>query len=259
MSLTIKKAIYSYNSSTFHKNIKIYILFNKMMPQKELSKLYSFLSNDNQTFEQISKSFNEEFDIESRIKALNVIIILLKDNMLNLRQRIISYFILYDTSQKGKIETNPFLFIILDRLENSNDKKEQNFLIDFLYKKINYLNMTINQYLNEENREMRINLTQVKMQWDKYYQEFLNQNNININSKDKIKTTIYNRTNKEIKNIFNSSNVNVFSNVNSVDYFNFNYFKTDYMSYRPVNNNFVCSEPIILLPHLNHNFIWEKD
>ena len=230
-----------------------------MMSQKELSKLYSILLNDNQTFEQISKSFNEEFDIESRNKALNVIIILLKDNMLNLRQRIISYFILYDTSQKGKIETNPFLFIILDRLENSNDKKEQNFLIDFLYKKINYLNMTINQYLNEENREMRINLTQVKMQWDKYYQEFLNQNNININSRDKIKATIYNRTNKEIKNINNSPNVNAFSNVNSVEDFNFNYFKTDYMSYRPVNNNFVSSEPIILMPHLNHNFIWQKD
>ena len=30
MSLTIKKAIYSYNSSTFHKNIKIYILFNNL-------------------------------------------------------------------------------------------------------------------------------------------------------------------------------------------------------------------------------------
>jgi hypothetical protein len=229
------------------------------MSQKELSKLYSILLNDNQTFEQISKSFNEEFDIESRNKALNVIIILLKDNMLNLRQRIISYFILYDTSQKGKIETNPFLFIILDRLENSNDKKEQNFLIDFLYKKINYLNMTISQYLIEEKREMRINLTQVKMQWDKYYQEFLNQNNIDINSKDKIRATIYDRTNIEIRDINKSPNINAFPNVHSVKDFNFSYFKTGYMSYRCNNKNFVCSEPIILMPHLNHNFIWGKD
>ena len=74
-----------------------------------------------------------EFDIISRKKAITIIIILLKDNWLNISQRIITYFILYDTSQDITMETNPFLFIILDRLNNSSDKIEQNFLIDFLY------------------------------------------------------------------------------------------------------------------------------
>ena len=140
-----------------------------MISQKELAKLYSYLSNENQTFEQIIKSFNEEFNIESRNKAINSIIILLKDNMLNLSQRIISYFILYNIPQKENTEANPFLFIILEQLKNSNDEREQDFLIDFLYKKINYLKMTIKQYLSQSKREMRINLTQMKLQWDKYY------------------------------------------------------------------------------------------
>ena len=138
-----------------------------MISQKELAKLYSYLSNENQTFEQIIKSFNEEFDVDSRNKAFHTIIILLKDNLLNLSQRIISYFLLYNVPQKENMETNPFLFIILDKLKNSNNKKEQDFLIDFLYKKINYLKMIIRQYLAQDKREMRINLTQIKMQWEK--------------------------------------------------------------------------------------------
>ena len=232
-----------------------------MISQKELAKLYSYLSNENQTFEQIIKSFNEEFDVDSRNKAFHTIIILLKDNLLNLSQRIISYFLLYNVPQKENMETNPFLFIILDKLKNSNNKREQDFLIDFLYKKINYLKMTIRQYLAQDKREMRINLTQIKMQWDKYYKEILEKNNININSNDKIRAIIYDRgrNNINIQNINNSPNFNVISNVNILNESNLNYFNIEYMSFRPINTNFVSSEPVILIPNLKHNFIWEKE
>ena len=230
------------------------------MSQKELSKLYSFLSNDNQTFEQISKSFNEEFDIDTRNKALNVIIILLKDNMLNLSQRIISYFLLYNVPQKENMETNPFLFIILDKLKNSNNKREQDFLIDFLYKKINYLGKTINEYLNKKPKEMKINITQIQMQWDKYYKELLKQKNININSDGKIRPFVYDVNNVNIMDINNSfKKFNALDNVNSENKNHLNYFKSDYMSFRPNNINFLSSEPIFLLPNLNHKFIWEKE
>ena len=232
-----------------------------MISQKELAKLYSYLSNENQTFEQIIKSFNEEFNIESRNKAINSIIILLKDNMLNLSQRIISYFILYNIPQKENTEANPFLFIILEQLKNSNDEREQDFLIDFLYKKINYLKMTIKQYLSQSKREMRINLTQMKLQWDKYYKEILAKNNINVKSNDKIRAIIYDRGRNDI----NSQNVNNITNYNGIPYVNIlnqsnlNYFNIDYMCFRPINNNFVSSEPVILIPNLRHNFIWEKE
>ena len=232
-----------------------------MISQKELAKLYSYLSNENQTFEQIIKSFNEEFNIESRNKAINSIIILLKDNMLNLSQRIISYFILYNIPQKENTEANPFLFFILEQLKNSNDEREQDFLIDFLYKKINYLKMTIKQYLSQSKREMRINLTQMKLQWDKYYKEILAKNNINVKSNDKIRAIIYDRGRIDInsQNVNNITNYNVIPDVNILNQSNLNYFNIDYMCFRPINNNFVSSEPVILIPNLRHNFIWEKE
>ena len=232
-----------------------------MISQNELAKLYSYLSNENQTFEQIIKSFNEEFNIESRNKAINSIIILLKDNMLNLSQRIISYFILYNIPQKENTEANPFLFIILEQLKNSTDEREQDFLIDFLYKKINYLKMTIKQYLSQSKREMRINLTQMKLQWDKYYKEILAKNNINVKSNDKIRAIIYDRGRIDInnQNVNNITNYNGIPYVNILNQSNLNYFNIDYMCFRPINNNFVSSEPVILIPNLRHNFIWEKE
>ena len=232
-----------------------------MISQNELVKLYSYLSNENQTFEQIIKSFNEEFNIESRNKAINSIIILLKDNMLNLSQRIISYFILYNIPQKENTEANPFLFIILEQLKNSNDEREQDFLIDFLYKKINYLKMTIKQYLSQSKREMRINLTQMKLQWDKYYKEILAKNNINVKSNDKIRAIIYDRGRIDInnQNVNNITNYNGIPYVNILNQSNLNYFNIDYMYFKPINNNFVSSEPVILIPNLRHNFIWEKE
>ena len=232
-----------------------------MISQNELAKLYSYLSNENQTFEQIIKSFNEEFNIESRNKAINSIIILLKDNMLNLSQRIISYFILYNIPQKENTEANPFLFIILEQLKNSNDEREQDFLIDFLYKKINYLKMTIKQYLSQSKREMRINLTQMKLQWDKYYKEILAKNNINVKSNDKIRAIIYDRGRIDInnQNVNNITNYNGIPYVNILNQSNLNYFNIDYMCFRPINNNFVSSEPFILIQNLRHNFIWEKE
>ena len=231
-----------------------------MMSQIDLSKLYTFISNSNQTFENISKFFNTEFSAENKNKAITVIIILLKDNLLNINQRIICYYILYDTSQKEKMETNPFLFIILEKLKNSKDKIEQNFLLDFLYKKINYLGKTINEYLNKKPKEMKINITQIQMQWDKYYKELLKQKNININSDGKIRPFIYDVNNVNIMGINNSfKKFNALDNVNIENKNHLNYFKSDYMSFRPNNINFLSSEPIFLLPNLNHKFIWEKE
>ena len=230
------------------------------MSQIDLSKLYTFISNSNQTFENISNFFNTEFNAENKNKAITVIIILLKDNLLNINQRIICYYILYDTSQKEKMETNPFLFIILEKLKNSKDKIEQNFLLDFLYKKINYLGKTINEYLNKKPKEMKINITQIQMQWDKYYKELLKQKNININSDGKIRPFVYDVNNVNIMDINNSfKKFNALDNVNSENKNHLNYFKSGYMSFRPNNINFLSSEPIFLLPNLNHKFIWEKE
>ena len=225
------------------------------MSQEELSKLYSYISNPDLTFEKISKLFNEEFNNESRKKAITTIIILLKDNLINISQRIICYFILYDTSQKDKNEINPFIYIILDKLKNSNDAIEQNFLIDFLYKKITYLNKTINEYINEKPKEMKINPTQIIIRWEKFYEELLRKQNIKNNSRDKISPIIrYRAINKDINNIYNIYNFDI----NNQKDLNLKSFENDYMSFKPTNNQFIYSEPVFLLPNLNHCFLWEK-
>ena len=229
-----------------------------MMSPNELSKLYYYISDENQTFENISKMFNSQFNLESQTKAINALIILLKDNLLNISQRIICYFILYNISIKEKMETNPFLIIILDCLKNSNDINEQSFLIDFLYKKINYVNKTIKEYLKEKKKEMKISITQIQIQWEKYYKELLKQMNINNNSDIKMRQIIYERNTFSINAINKSVTSNVLSNVHSLNEINLNFFENNYMSFKPNNNNFFNSEPVFLLPNIKHCFFWEK-
>jgi hypothetical protein len=228
------------------------------MSPNELSKLYYYISDENQTFENISKMFNSQFNLESQTKAINAIIILLKDNLLNISQRIICYFILYNISKKDKMETNPFLIIILDSLKNSNDINEQNFLIDFLYKKINYVNKTIKEYLNDKKKELKVSISQIQKQWEKYYKELLKQMNINNNNEYKMRQVIYERKSFCNNGINKSLNLNALSNVHNLNSINLNFYEHNYMSFRPNSNNFVISEPVFLLPNINHSFLWEK-
>ena len=93
-----------------------------MLSQKDLSLLYNIISNKSQTFEDISKTFNTKFNNDSQVKAATSLLILLEDNVLNVHQRIISYYILYVLSNKEKMETNPFLSFVLERLRKSNVK-----------------------------------------------------------------------------------------------------------------------------------------
>ena len=150
----------------------------------------------------------------------------------------------------------------MEKLESSTDKNEQNFLIDFLCGQINYSNLSVDKYLNQNPKEQRINITQIKMHWDKYYKEILSQKNINIKTDDNRRSVIYDRKNIE-KNIDNHPNLDLLQNIcNSGDNnFNLNYFKANYMSYYPVNifsNSFFNKEPVWILPSLKHNFLWEK-
>jgi len=234
-----------------------------MLSQTDLSLLYKIISDKNQTFEEISKIFNTKFSKDSQIKAGTSLLILLEDNLLNINQKIISYYILYIISKREEMETSPYLPYILEWLRKSNDKIEQNFLIDFLCRQINYLNLTIDNYINNNKKEQRINTIQIQMQWDKYYKEILRKNNIKINKGDKTRPVVYDRKNNDIKNIDNHPNINLLGNINnSIEIndinLNLNYYKTNFMSIYPVNNSFLSTEPIWILPSLKHNFIWEK-
>ena len=230
-----------------------------MLSQKDLSILYQIISDDKQTFKNVSESFNNNFKKEMKSKVCTTLIFLLRDNLLNIHQRIISYYIIYEISKKEKLGTNPYIPIILEMIQKTQNKNEQIFLEDFLYNRINYFDITIEHFLNDNTKDLKLNLKQLKMQCDKYYKEILINNNINLKSNDEIRPIIYDRKKSDIKNIDNHNNLNLFKKDNELDKeFNFNYFNPNYISYCPVNNNFLNAEPIWLLPQLNHNFLWEK-
>ena len=82
-------------------------------------------------------------------------------------------------------------------------------------------------------------------------------------SLSKIRPIIFDRKNNDIKNIDKNPNIDLLGNINNKDKINeinlnFNYYKSNYMCSYPVNNCFLSSEPIWLIPYLKHNFIWEK-
>ena len=158
--------------------------------------------------------------------------------------------------------SNPYVPIILEMLQKSQNKNEQIFLEDFLYNQINYLDITVQNYLKDTTKELKIDLAQLLIQWNKFYNDILYNKNIYLKTNDKIRPIIYDRKKSDIKNIDNHNDLNLFNNNenNNIEKeLNFNYFYPNYMSYYPLNNNsFLNSEPIWILPQLKHNFIWEK-
>ena len=230
-----------------------------MLSSQDLSTLYQIINDENQTFENIGDNFRKAFDKSNQFKAGTTLCFLLKDNLLNIQQRIISFYILYILKTGEKIETNPFLPIILEIIQTSKNKIEQNFLFDFLYNQIDYVKMQIKSYLQDNSKESKLNSQQIQIFWEKYYKELLNGNNINQNLNDHMRHVIFDRKKNDIKNIEHHPPID-FKAVKIEEELNLNYFQPNYMTYYPANDNNVLfnDEPIWLTPTLKHNYIWEK-
>ena len=235
-----------------------------MLSQKSLSLLHQIILDDSQTFRKISETFNNNFKNENRIKAGTTLIFLLRDNLLNVHQRIISYYILYEISKNQKLVSNQYsISIILEMLKKSQNKNEQVFLEDFLNNQIDYLDLTVQNFLNDNRKELKTNLNELLLQWEKDYKETLNDKNIDLKANDEIRPVIYDRSENDKKKLDKINNIDLLSENDEEKIekeINFNYFTSNYMSYYPCNNSdFINSEPIWLIPKLSHNFIWEKD
>ena len=233
-----------------------------MLSSNELSKLYKIISDENQTFENISQTFEESFNKCDHLKIAISLCILIKDNLLNIHQRLISFYILYYMKKNDNLEISPFLPLIIETIQTTKNKTEQNFLLDFLYNQINYLNISINNYIQDTSKTIKINIPHLQMLYEKYNLE-KNKTGNNKKTNDYIRHILYDRKKSDIKNIDNHKDLNLFNdnnNDNNIEQeLNFNYYNPNYMSYYPLNNNnFLNSEPIWIIPQLKHNFIWEK-
>ena len=107
-----------------------------MLSPNELSNLYKIISDENQTFGSIAQSFEELFKDIDKLRITLSLCILIKDNLLNVTQRLIAYYIIYLMKQNFHIEIGPFLPLIIDTIQISKYKTEQNFLFDLVNNQI---------------------------------------------------------------------------------------------------------------------------
>lgn len=233
-----------------------------MLSSNELSKLYKIISDENQTFENISKSFEESFNKCDHMKIAISVCILIKDNLLNIHQRIISFYLLYLIQKSDDLDFSPFLPLIIEIMQKSKNITEQNFILDFLSNQINYLNTSVKNYLQDNTKSVKINIPHLQMLYEKYNSI---QNKIGNNKKtnDYIRHVLYDRKKSDIKNIDNHSNIDIHNTINIEDELSFKFFEPNYMSFLPkslnMNKKIFDMEPFWVIPNLNHNFIWENE
>jgi hypothetical protein len=240
-----------------------------MLSPNELSVLYKIISDENQTFENISQSFSESFKKCDQVKVATSLCILIKDNLLNIHQRLISFYLIYLMKKNDELEITPFLPFIIETIKTSKNKNEQFFLSDFLNNQINYLNTSVKNYIEDNTKTVKIKIQDLQNLCNKYYME---QSKIGNNKKnyDYLRHVLYDRKKSDIKNVDNHLNSNLAKSINVDDELAFKYFVPNYMSFCPMNmisnqsNNsgnsceIFDTEPIWLLPNLKHNFIWEN-
>jgi hypothetical protein len=230
-----------------------------MLSSNELSYLYKIISDENQTFENISQKFFESFNETDYMRIAMTLYILIKDNLFNKTQRIISFYILYLLKRKFNYEISPVFPLILETIQRTNYKIEQNFLIDFVNNQIDYINTTVKHFLNDNSeKNNHQNIHYFQMLYNKYQ---LEKGIFGASPKiyDHRRYVLYDRKKSEIKNLDNHTNVNLDNYIKEKEEITFNFCTPNYLGFYPLTENkkFIDSEPRWLMPGLKHNFIWE--
>jgi hypothetical protein len=120
-----------------------------MLSPNELGLLYNIISDDNKTFELIAANFQKSFPKSDQFKVGVTLWFLLKDNLLNLSQRLASFYILYDMYRLEKVSTTPFVPIVLETLQTSKNNVEKKLLLEFIEVsvKVNVFIIKLNNFL----------------------------------------------------------------------------------------------------------------
>lgn len=230
-----------------------------MLSPNELSKVYEIISDENQTFESISRSYEESFKNIDRLRIALSLCILIKDNLLNVTQRLISFYIIYLMKSKFNLDIGPFLPLIIETIQTTKCKTEQNFLFDLLNNQIDYIYSTVKNFLkdNTKNSYNKSNIILLNNLYMQYSNDKITDNKMN----DYIRHFLYDRKKTDLRNIENHYNINLKNDINTEEEMSLNYFQPNYMTFYPRINNekFIEKEPIWIMPHLKHNFNWEKN
>ena len=238
-----------------------------MLSQNELSNLNQIISDDSKTFESIAESFQKTFTKLDQFKVGLCLWKMIKENLLNLSQRLASFYIVYDMYRQEDSKTTPFVPLLLESLEKSTINIEKKFLKDLIEfspspKK------TIREYIesgkNMENIE--IPETDIEQYWrmhDSHKEKCIQENT------DWISSVLYDNSGNE--NNSNNENNDVSQNIKSQETMppfdiskmspeelNFDSFEPNFLTYYPNSNQqFYNEEPMWILPTLKYDFIWD--
>jgi hypothetical protein len=223
-----------------------------MLSPSELTSLYNIISEENKTFENISTSFYKTYSKSDYFKVSVTLWFLIKDNLLNLAQKISSFFILYDIYKNEKVNSIPFYPIVIDTLKNTKNKVEKKLLIDFLKDSIKYTKISIKSFIEDSELNEENPLPDLNQYWEKYE---LNKDKIKIEIKDWIRPIVYEK--KSIETTSTNSSPFDLSQLTPQEV-SFSYFEPNYMRFYPNQNYpFFDEEPLWITPTLNHNFIFD--
>mmetsp|Transcript_20819 Transcript_20819/g.58671 ORF Transcript_20819/g.58671 Transcript_20819/m.58671 type:complete len:420 (-) Transcript_20819:109-1368(-) len=103
-----------------------------MLTSQELDTLLNLLKESSKPFENIAQSFYRSFPKSEQFKVGCVVCMLLQDQLLTQTQRIVGFYLLYDIYRNETLPTTPFVPIVLETVEQTNDTLERKFLLQFL-------------------------------------------------------------------------------------------------------------------------------
>ena len=133
-----------------------------MLTSIELSGLLNLLSDDTKTFETILNNFQKNSKSD-QFKIGITLWYLIKENNLNIVQKIVSFIILSEIQKIEKTNVNsPFIPLFLESFETTDNDAEKKILSDILKNNINYQKMTVKAFIIEnENKNNQIDLIDV--------------------------------------------------------------------------------------------------
>ena len=235
-----------------------------MLTQNELTTLHQIISDDSKTFESIADSFQKSFTKLDKFKVGLSLWIMIKENLLNLSQRLASFYIIYDMYKQEDSKTTPFVPLFLECLEKSTINIEKKMLKDLIEFNSPSSKITIREYIesgkNLENIEIPEN--DLEQHWrmheahkDKCFQEnndlispVLYDNSDNENGNNDVRQ---NEKSQETMPVFDISKM-------SPEELNFDSFEPNFLTYYPNSNQqFYNDEPMWILPTLKYDFIWD--
>ncbi len=225
-----------------------------MLSPNELSTLYTIISDDSKTFEIIAQNFQKFYGKLEQFKVGITLWFLLKGNLLNLIQRLSSFYLLYDIYKQEQVNTTPFIPLLLDSLENSKINCEKKLLIDLL--DFNFQNkISIKEFIETYSND-EIKVPDMQSYWKNHN---TTKEKITKEINDWIRPVIYDN-NGNINNLSKSpENMPLFDITSlSNEEINFNYFEPNFLTYYPNSNYpFYEDEPMWILPTLKYDFIWD--